>query len=563
MKTVKYFFVLFFSIFWVYMVISIHSEQHIEKIFISYFITPLYIFLAYYVTVNLLKGRLLIILLFHVLATIIVLLLFILSPVLKIGKDDQVFEQQKRYDIVQKIYNAYIFAYKNKEYNEADFYANIIKISFPERENFLIKGSTSISRDRENIKYMRSLQNTIIDSIVNLDKLTIPNFYNLDASEILEAINDLITIEKYYSAQYLLFRYITIFGLNNETEILHARIQKYIGKFFNAKRTSLIDLELHLIYWRDVLYSLDSGELDILAGYRTLIALQNTNPSNSNIQWLLDEYKKKISTFTFFAKEARKSFIIDVAKSKQSKPIRFIIENDEGKFIVLAQNVSISLKLEAVYFNDIELIQLDKQSKLQWHIRTPYAKISNNKLYIHAIEENSIVTYQPEIVYGDYSNTWFMSTPILIDHIAAITINPFEAGLLTLVHILPIWEKYNVSMGDLYMNILTTLFFVVIFIFGGYSAMIFAYSMLIKNQKYKDWSKKTNFIGLIYISMATIPFSLFMTSLISYFSQVMTAEIFRIFAYVLIVLFMLILSFFICILQIQSTKYIINEKAKR
>ncbi len=533
---------------------SIYGEQQQGRILINYFVAPLYTFLIYYIFIFLLKNKssFLFVSTIHILISGTILLLFVLVPLLRGNKNNDI-SHQERYELLQKVYDAYVVAHEGRESNEANFYVDVIENFFPEDTRLLSDSVSKISISRKDTQYIQSFSDTINESIERVEQLTVLNFYNLDAGEMARAIDDLIVAEKYYAAQYLLFRYITIFGINSETELIRNRIQGYIDNFFNKEQRSLIELESHLVYLRDVLYSSDSLELDILAGYRTLVALQNIYSSHADIEGLLAKYKETLDAFTFFAGEARKVFLVDMLERRHKKPLHFIDENEEGKLIISAQNVSVSAG--SVYFKDIELLQLDDHETLQWHIKTPYAKLTKNKIHIYAIEENSMVIYHPQIVEGEYTqNIWYMPSAVSVEDIAYLMVDPFKVNLWAQVRIYPVWKKYYFPINVLFVNGILILFSVALFIFGGYGAMIFAYSVLIQAQKREEKRKQASF-GIICISMSIIPFSVFMVSLILYVSQIISIAYFSILGYGLLALFVLMFSLLICISQIQSKRY--------
>lgn len=534
--------------YWVYVVLILKVDSGITSILIRYFLSPAYFFILYYYSSFRLQRKAAFLFLHFMHIMLAIIFFFILITYLSPSTNDTPTQENNSY--FQNLYEEYQVASANNEHAEAAVYASLIINSFPKKAKILKITNSESKEIQEEAVYLKSLYSTLEKHSKKVEAMTVVNFKNLTKTEILQAVNSLIAVEKYYSAQYMLFRYITIFGLGPEVERVSAQLTVFLNKpLLKASDRRMLDFENELRQWHEVLENPLSTEMDFIAGYRTLLALENTTMKNDTLAWLQNAYIRKLSEFTFFAGDLRQGMITKRTK----KPIQFLLKEKDSTLIVSAQGL---VPTQAYgYFKDMELIQISSNGKIAFHLSTPYAKLSNNTLYINAIERNTgFVRYKPELRRGEYNNkNWYMTVPMHHTELIDLEIDASQGNFWNLINMLPLWKKYFLPVNTLYINILFIVLPALLFLLGGYVVLNYSASN-VSMKKENVYQQSPNILVVTTIILSIVPIEFLLQSWVIYSAKAYTYSVFRRQIYVLAALYVFFLCFNVIMLHAKEKR---------
>ncbi len=309
------------------------------------------------------------------------------------------------------------------------------------------------------------------------ENFTALTYLKLGRHDIIQKVADYTNDSQFYAANLLLTHYVKEYGHDSRSKKLETIIQHNIANTETSyTEQRRIKLQSQIQYLYNILLENKVNE-NVISAYYQSVALGNNYPDNVQLQWIQDMYLMQLKQDIFFADEAR----VTLLKSTRKIPITFVENGETYRTIWTAKDVSYINNM--AYLEDIELVRIQgkvenntmfiNNGTILWHIKSPYAKLINNKLMLYSLEPGSIGTRNAPMFVGDNksetSAPWYITTSVRAEEIIFSHFLPDKVFFKTQSIIkyfisIPLWKKYSLFTPVLYREIIETLLDIMLFI---------------------------------------------------------------------------------------------------
>lgn len=326
--------------------------------------------------------------------------------------------------------------------------------------------------------------------------ITSESVINMGKYDILFNIRNYIDRGFFYTAQVLLSYYQEIYGQDKDWQQVMQRIDQYVLLEYRVvpDYLRLKNYYNQMEYLYDIATKVDYKKEEIILANYILdvfrIIYKNTNHSGE-IDWIQMRIQERLSQFVFFANDAR----INLFHQHEAKSITFV-EQLAGNIQLWNAKDQVYIPDEnAIYFKDLEILNISKENQeIWWHIKTPYAKMIGNTVYLNSIERSAIgIEHIPEVKINNTID--IVPSIITLDK----DLNPQKVSKLQpyvnytqhrtmfeLFKLLPLWQQYFLPTQLLLDALIRMMVILTIFIISGIWIIGLRYQMSINNAKYDN-----------------------------------------------------------------------------
>lgn len=472
---------------------------------ISFFLVPTYILLL---TIFVLKENytqhlhVRTLMRIHVIILVLVYLILTIVVPLYISSKD-IFTREEKGKILK---NAYEYAEWLGEKTEMIAYLSFY--------NKYKESITGFKYQEKQLFSIPNIQNKIekTKNIATFYDLLITNeqFKKLNREKLLFNAKNFLETSHYYTAKILLVYYREVFGEDEQLLITEKQLNEYSDYAGNISYEHLKNYQN--IQTLTSLYTLVNNKIltnsELILIYNMLRAIIESSASKKTIkeaQWIEEALIPKLENRMFFVGDAR----IKLFRLLQNEEIVFIEKKDSSLIIWTAENSSYDKEANLLYFKNLELISISQiTNTIEWHLKTPYAKLQGTQLYLLGIERYAAGTiYQP---YYLVNNQELKSNQI--DTIITTNITAQEASrlqphfsyirmlnIIDLIRNWKLWDKYFLPIHILLKTLIH--FLVVLGTMAIFGTLILKWSFQVSISKlpYKETIRKSLLciIGLI------------------------------------------------------------------
>ncbi len=349
------------------------------------------------------------------------------------------------------------------------------------------KDSSDVVRSLHLIRYFNRNKKNLTEIHKISESFTPLTYFNLGKLDLIQKTADYANDSQFYAANLLLTHYIKKYGQDSRSKKLQALIQQRIENTQTSyTEQSRIQLQTQIQYLYNVLSENTVNEKTINRYYQS-IALGHNYPHNEQLQWLQKAYFELLTQEIFFADEAREALL----KSTKKMPLMFVENGDSHRTMWIAKDVSYVNNV--AYLENIELIRIQGKTTraenthsrasltntgtILWHIKSPYAKLSNNKLMLYSLEPGSIASPNTPKPVSWYKNLveapWHLNTSVQAKEIMFLHAPMDEIffktqSIINYLISIPLWKKHSLNAPLLYKNIIETLLNILFFIAALY-----------------------------------------------------------------------------------------------
>lgn len=307
-------------------------------------------------------------------------------------------------------------------------------------------------------------------------------------------IENFLTTGNFESASILLSYYKVLYGVDDLVMQVQEKVDTVFSdmddRYYLVEDKEFKNYYDQLKYFYYLIEKKDVEKSSLLLGYFILQAfMKNTRvQKQEEIAWVQDKILERINKTMFFASKAR----LNLFDFDTPKKTIFIVDSGADIYIWSALDNQYNANEDTTYFNKLNIFSFSKiKREIQWHIRTEYAVLKSDNLYVFGIETGVMdIVYKPEIIYkADYvAAPSFLKTGIFDN----IKIMPAETSklqpryddlntknIMQLIAVIIPWIKYklpiNMFLEVIYQKLLVVLMFFVygIFFIGGFAKIAF------------------------------------------------------------------------------------------